>query len=175
MRTDRRQWLLAGSLMSGASGVSFVLFKMTMAALLGAGFFTPLRNIGAMALGERALASTYPLERVAIAGFLVHMALSVLYGACFAGLAGSVAFVRGSRAALLAGGVAMGLFLWVVNLYVFVPLFFPWFTHNVPVIEILARTLFFGVPLSALLAARLLPRGGEAAPQGERYAFSGGN
>jgi hypothetical protein len=137
--------------------LSFVAFKVLMTMLLGGSALLPVRNIGAMALGEQALLPDYSLALAVGVGMIVHTLLAGLYGATFGFVVGSLAVLRGSRPALLTAAAGMGLLLWVVNLYIFAPLLFPWFAENNAVVEIAARIIFFGLPVGLLLLHRVAP------------------
>ncbi len=62
-----------------------------------------------------------------IVGLVTHLTLAMLFGIGFALLAGR--FVR-SNATLVAGGVAYGLLLYVVNFQLLGRTAFPWFTNS---------------------------------------------
>ena len=156
-QSGSRTWVRAGALFGVVAGIVFAMFEMVAAALMGQGFFMPLRMIGAIALGKEALMPTYSLATAAGAGLAVHLALSALYGAVFAGIAGSLASLRQSVAALVAAATGYGIVLWIVNFYVMAPLLFPWFQDANAVIQFLAHAFFYGTVLSVLLVARYRP------------------
>lgn len=153
---QQRAWIAAGAVTGVLAGLSFVAFKVVMAMLLGGSALLPVRNIGAMALGEQALLPGYSLVAAVGVGMIVHSALAGLYGAAFGFVVGSFTILRGSRLALLGAASAMGLMLWLVNLYVFAPLLFPWFTEGNAMVEITARIVFFGLPVGLLLMSRIV-------------------
>lgn len=150
-------WIIAGAGTGVLAGLSFVAFKVVMAVLLGGSALLPVRNIGAMALGEQSLLPGYSLALVVAVGMLVHSLLAGMYGAAFGFVVGIASVLRGSRLALLAAAAGMGLLLWIVNLYIFAPLLFPWFTENNAAVEITARIIFFGLPIGLLLLRRVSP------------------
>lgn len=149
--------MIAGALMGALAGISFVVFKVVMAILLGGNALMPVRNIGAMVLGEQALLPGYSVAAAVGAGVIVHTALAVLYGAAFGFVVWNLSVIRSSRLHLLLAAAGMGFLLWLVNLYIFAPLLFPWFTENNASVEITARVVFFGLPIGLLLMPRLVP------------------
>lgn len=152
-----RQGAIAGII----AGIVFAVYEMVVsAAMAGAGaFFMPLRMIGAIALGPAALEASYPLLAAGLAGVIVHMLLSVIYGAVFAVVAGGLR----KMGVLVALAMAFGFALWVVNFYLIAPMAFPWFTETNPLVQFIGHTFFFGGVLGyALWSAheRLLRREG---------------
>lgn len=147
-------WILSGVVMGVIAGIIFAVFEMVLAAIMGQGFFAPLRMIGAIALGEGALEPAYSLATAGVTGLVVHMMMSALYGAVFAAVVLRVAALRTSRAAITAVATAFGFALWIVNFYIFAPVLFPWFAMANPVVQFFAHTFFFGTALGLLLAAR---------------------
>lgn len=157
-RSDQRAWMIAGAIMGALAGVSFLVFKVAMAILLGGKALMPVRNIGAMVLGEPALLPGYSVAAAVGVGMIVHTALAVLYGAAFGFVIWNLSIIRSSRLHLLTAAAGMGFLVWLVNLYVFAPLLFPWFTENNPFVEITARVVFFGLPIGLLFMPRLIPK-----------------
>lgn len=140
-----RQGVLAGII----AGISFALFEMIIAWILQGNFFGPLRMIGAMLLGEEALNPAYSLIQAGMAGIIVHIMLSAFYGAFFGALAAYFPVLAASPGRLILSAAVFGLFLWIVNFYVFAPLFgWNWFTEQTnPLVQFIGHTLFFGVVL----------------------------
>jgi hypothetical protein len=150
VRRDELPWALRQGAMFGiAAGLVFAAFEMVAsAALMGAGaFFMPLRMIGAIALGSAALDPSYPLAFAGLAGLVVHVALSVIYGMIFAVIVGGL---RSRMWDTVLGGL-FGLFLWVFNFYVVAPRAFPWFLESNPFVQFVAHTFFFGAVLGYLV------------------------
>ena len=134
------------------AGLLFAVFEMIAAALLQGpnSLFIPLRMIGAIVLGPAALEPTYALGVAALTGVLVHLGLSVAFAFVFSAMA-SPAWNRGR---LAIAGIAFGLFLWIMNLYLIAPLAgWSWFPERSnPVVQLVAHAFFFGCPLAWLLA-----------------------
>lgn len=149
-------WAVAGLVAGTVSGVIFAMFEMVVAAVMGQGFFAPLRMIGAIGLGEGALPPqpTIGLATVVPVGLIIHMALSMMYGAGFGLVASAVGVLRENRALLIGAATLAGFALWIGNFYVIAPFAFPWFAMANPVVQFLAHTFFFGTALGLLLASR---------------------
>ena len=86
---------------------------------------------------------------------LVHFTLSAIFGVVFGTAAGSLSFLRSSRSLLIAAATAFGFGLWIVNFYVMAPILgWDWFAMANPVVQFIAHTFFFGLPVGLLLASR---------------------
>lgn len=145
IRWGFRQGVIAGVV----AGIVFAAFEMLTSALMmgAAAFFMPLRMIGAIALGPEALDPGYSIQTAGLAGVIVHVILSIVYGVVFAELA---TMLRGP-AAFVMGGAAFGLALWLVNFYVIAPMAFPWFLESSPLVQFVGHTFFFGMVLGYYL------------------------
>jgi uncharacterized membrane protein YagU involved in acid resistance len=110
-------------------------------------FFMPLRMIGAIVLGPEALDPGYSLLAAGVAGVMVHMMLSIIYGVVF----GEIATVLRGPAAFIGAGGILGLVLWLVNFYVIAPFAFPWFLDLSPLVQFIGHTFFFGMVLGYYL------------------------
>lgn len=163
-RSRIKDWVVAGILLGMVAGIIFLGFEMVVAALMGQGFFMPLRMIGAIILGSGALEPASSLATAAIVGLLVHIALSALFGTVFAAVAAGVSAVRENRFALAGSATVYGLVLWIVNFYVIAPPLFPWFGMANEVVQFFAHAFFYGTALSLLLMAA---HRGEAARQAD--------
>ena len=137
--------------MGAVAGIIFAMFEMIMAAILGDGFFMPLKMIGAIVLGQGALQASYPLVTAVLVGVIVHMTLSAIYGAVFAAVVSAIGALQGNRGALIGVATIFGFILWLVNFYAIAPVLFPWFLMANPVAQLLAHTFFFGTALGLLL------------------------
>jgi len=138
-----------GALCGFLAGIVFAAFELVAAAAMmgGDAFFMPLRMMGAILLGRDALDPGYSLLAAATAGVVVHLVLSIIYGIVFAIVLG------GLRSAMWDSGIggAYGLALWIVNFYLIAPWAFPWFLDANPVVQFVAHTFFFGLPLGWLV------------------------
>ena len=118
------RWLLHGIIGGVIAGIVFAMFEMVMAVVqLGSeSFFMPLRMIGGIALGERALEPATSLVVAGGAGLAVHMMMSALYGATIAMVAAVVPQLRARTAWLVLWASVAGFALWIVNFYVIAPI-----------------------------------------------------
>lgn len=150
------QTIGVGALAGVGAGIIFALFHMIMSQILGNGFLEPLRLIAAIALGPSVLPQNSPLLDPLFVGLLVHVSLAALYGAVFAV---SARYIRILRRDLITATTLFGLGIWLVNFYFFSPLFFPWFGHTLDIVQFISHTLFYGMPLGAILL-EFSPSGG---------------
>lgn len=153
-RPNSRPMILAGSIAGVIAGVIFAMFEMVMASIQGDGFFMPLRMIGAIVLGEDALMSSYSLAGAGITGLLVHMMMSVVFGAVFGAIIAFFPAIRESNLLLIGTATVFGFMLWIVNFYVIAPAAFEWFEMTDSTVQFVAHTFFFGTALGMLLLAR---------------------
>lgn len=161
--------LTFGILAGNGAGVFFLLFNLIMSAVLGNGFLDPLRLTAAIAVGRSVLPLSSPLYGPVIVGLIVHVLLSGFYGAVFAVAARYVEILRQN---LMFATTAFGLAIWIVNFFIFSPLFFPWFNRGSPdIVVFIAHTLFFGMPLGAILL-EFTPTGGILASNGPGSSLS---
>jgi hypothetical protein len=146
---DMRWGLRQGAIAGIVAGIVFAAFEMIASALMmGAeAFFMPLRMIGAILLGAEALDPAYSLLAAGVAGLVVHVALSIIYGVIFGEIA---AMLRGPSAFIGAASI-FGLVLWLINFHVIAPTAFPWFLDANPLVQFIAHTFFFGSVLGYYL------------------------
>lgn len=156
-RSGISTWAIGGLVAGLGSGVIFLAFEMLAAGLLTANAFGPPRMMGATVLGTGALPPqpTLGLAVVLPVALLVHFTLSGAFGVTFGVVAGSLSFLRSSFGMLVAAATVFGLGLWIVNFYVMAPILgWDWFAMANPVIQFLAHTVFFGLPVGLLMASR---------------------
>jgi hypothetical protein len=152
------QLALHGVLGGIIAGIVFAMAAMVMAAALqgeGSAFWMPLRMIGAIVLGDKALMSGYSLGQAALVGVMVHMMMAALFGLIF-GLA--VAFVPALRppVRLIVAAAVYGLLLWLVNFQVIARAAgWNWFPDMADQFwqGFVAHSFFFGAVLGMYLAA----------------------
>jgi archaellum biogenesis ATPase FlaH/uncharacterized membrane protein YagU involved in acid resistance len=146
-----RAWIMYSVMGGLTAGFAFVVFEMIMAALLDGRqtFVMPLRMIGALVLGDRALEPDYPVGRAVAAGVLVHVALSVLFAMVFGAIVAAIPALRRSARTMVAVASLYGVLLWLVNFYVVAPLAgWTWFPDQTnQLVQFLAHTIFFGAVL----------------------------
>ncbi len=117
----------------------------------------PVRQLAAIALGEQALEPGFSVVAVLIVGGVVlNVALNVAFCAFFVGAVLLAPRLAATDRRLVSAATAFGVLLWLFNFYVFTPLVgWDWFPdlHD-PIVEAVAHTVFFGVPLGVHLARR---------------------
>ncbi|CAN5838916.1 hypothetical protein BH23ACT11_BH23ACT11_13000 [soil metagenome] len=156
-QSGTKTWVVAGLVAGLISGIVFLVFEMLAAGILTASAFGPPRMMGATVLGEGALPPqpTLGLAAVLPVALLVHFALSGAFGVVFGAAAGILQFLRSSRAILIAAATVFGLGLWIVNFYVMAPILgWNWFAMANPVVQFVAHTFVFGLPVGLLIAFR---------------------
>jgi cytochrome b561 len=134
------------------------MFEMIVAWMMGNGFFAPLRMIGAIALGEEALEPSYSLLTAAAAGLVVHMMLSIIFGAIAGAIISAVTALQTNALALIVATSIFGFLLWIVNFFVIAPAAFEWFTMADDTVQFFAHTFFYGTVLGLLLVGWLRSR-----------------
>jgi len=147
--------LSVGILGGVGAGIIFALFMMVMDAILGNGYLDWLRQSAAIALGGSVVPAR-PQLSVLIFGLIVHMSLAALYGAVFAVSARYITFLRRD---LIVATTVFGLAIWILNFYIFSPWLFPWFDDSPDILQFIAHTVFYGMPLGAILL-EFTPSGG---------------
>jgi hypothetical protein len=145
----------AGILAGVGAGISFALFMMFIDAVLGNGFLDWLRQSARIALGS-SLVPGRSQTSVLVVGLIVHVTLAALYGAIFAVAA---RYIKLLQRELLIATMVFGLGIWVLNFYVFSPWLFPWFDDSPDLVQFIAHTVFYGLPLGAVLL-EFTPTGG---------------
>lgn len=144
-----------GAIAGIVAGITFAIFEMVAALFLigPQAFFTPLRMIGAIGLGEQALNPGYPLFQAATVGAIIHMMLSIVYGIVFAVLTTSGRWLQTGGGAVT-GATLFGFLLWILNFYILAPaLGYTWFVEANPIVQFLAHTFFFGTILGTYLSS----------------------
>lgn len=115
----------------------------------------PVRQLAAIVFGEEALTDDFSVVAVILVGGVVmNVALNVGFCAIFVALIAAAPALAASRRRLVAGAIAYGILLWLFNFYLFTPVVgWDWFPDlDDPVVESVAHTAFFGLPLGVYLA-----------------------
>lgn len=143
------------------AGVVMAMYAMLASAtFLRQGFFTPLYGIAAPIVGQSAMAASmkqgiYFALAPALAGLLIHMMWSALYGIGY-GLIFRLAHLRGTSA--LAVGAAYGLAIELVMSLIVLPLVgLGTMAGMIGLPSFTVEHLLFGLTLGVWFAARLRP------------------
>ncbi|MBD3246706.1 MAG: hypothetical protein GF333_06795 [Candidatus Omnitrophica bacterium] len=151
--TRGKFWLIKGMMGGVLAGAVFALAEMVMNGALGKPFFGPLRMISSLVLGRQALQPSFSLAAAGFTGLLVHAVLSAVYGLIFVSAVKFRKKEYGAVSFLTAAGSLYGMLLWLLNFYVFAPLWWPQFTMvNAIWNGFAAHTFFFGTVLGAYIA-----------------------
>jgi hypothetical protein len=154
-RKEPEWWVKHGVIAGVLGGITFVVYEMVFVLLTrGAhAVLMPLRLIGAIALGQRALDPGYSLLVSGGVGAVVHLMFSALFGVVFALLAWVVPALWESTPALLASASAWGLLVWAVNFHLIAPWAgLAWLPgRSTPWVPFLAHTFGFGTVLGIYL------------------------
>lgn len=152
---DVSRWAKQGAIGGVIAGIVFAMFEMIMAAVLNGAnaFFMPLRMIGAMVLGMKALDPGYALLTAGVVGLMLHMMLSIVFGIVFAALVASLPALADSSPMLLVAASVYGFALWIVNFYVIAHAAgWTWFPEKTNVaVQFVAHTIMFGTLLGLVL------------------------
>ncbi len=150
-------WVRHGIIGGIGAGIVFAMFEMIMAAILNGAdaFFTPLRMIAGIALGQQALQPSYSLLTVIIVGLAIHMMMSAIFGFVFAGILRYVPSLTGSSTTVLVSTSILGIGLWLANFYVIANIGgWVWFPDKSnAIVQFFAHTFFFGAVLGLYLNA----------------------
>lgn len=140
------------------AGLVLILVQMVMNLAMNKPFFEPLRLVSTIGLGSQAIAPDYSLVISTMAGLIIHLALSAIYGIIFVYLLAYAGQLSTSTERLLVYGSIFGFLLWVINLLIVAPVAaLPQFTAlNQFWQGFIAYTFFFGTLLGVYGAAAKL-------------------
>jgi hypothetical protein len=128
-------------------GLAFILVNMFAAQSAGKPPIAPFLAISTLfRFSDMPIMQPMAVPVEVTLGIIVHLFLSVLFGIGFA----LIAPLLRTSALLVAGGLAYGLALYVVNFQVIGRLFFPWFVDPRgpnQILELIVHPLAFGLAL----------------------------
>lgn len=136
--------------------IAIVIFLgYSVAVSAGESSLTPLRVFASLVLGDRALSPRGAVALAVVAGLLSALAMSLLWGLIF-GL-----FLAGFRgewtpASIVSAGMVYGSVVWLFSFYVLSPVFWPWVVPMSSAYILLGFVFFFGLPLGAWVASRMM-------------------
>jgi hypothetical protein len=146
-----KAWIKAGLQKGIIVGLIFAVFEVIVAAFVQGNAFMPLRMIGAIAIGPAALETTFPLIPALLAGVVVHLILSGIFGIIAAGVFTFAPTLAQSRTLMVITTTIYGLLLWFINFYIIPSFIFEWFFNATPMVQLVAHGLVFGVTLGFVL------------------------
>ena len=145
VRPDWKTAVLAGLV---AAIVSLIVETPLVWLIRGESPWPAARMAAAMVLGPRVLSPLASFDLgVVLVATLIHLALSVMYGVLLAPL-----LIRSGRIGAGVIGALFGLVLYLVNLHVIAPLWFPWFAPLRTGLTVFSH-LVFGVALGVSCVA----------------------
>lgn len=140
-----------GAVAGLAGGTVFILANMVFANAHGKPPVAPLLSVSTIFTGA-AMPAMSPV--LAITGLVLHVFLSMVYGAVFGAI---VAPLTRSNGLLVVSGLVFGLVLFLVDFEVFGRTAFPWFTNPNgpnPVFELIVHPIAFGLVLVPFFLGR---------------------
>jgi hypothetical protein len=148
-------WVVRHGIIGGIiAGIVFAVGAMLISVALGSGLLDPLRLIGAAVLGEQALQPSYPLLTAVLAGILIHLILSMIFGVVFFYLLALTRQLNATTLGYLIYGMIYGLALWSFNFLLIASVAFPFFNTAYPLWPVFfVHTVVYGVVIGAYAAA----------------------
>jgi hypothetical protein len=144
-----------GSVGGIIAGTVFLFVVMAVGVAQGRPLFGFLVLAASIPLGPAAFSGTLPLGTVIMVGLVVHVILSAIYGVGFAYLLALTGQVHVCTSFLMLYCSGLGFLLWVFNLLIIAPIFFPHFAARTEAVGqgLIAHTFFYGQVLGAYFAA----------------------
>jgi hypothetical protein len=143
---------MEGTALGLIAGIVFGVMQIIAATVAGESVLFPIRLFASVALGPDAFETT-SVARVLIAGNVVHLALSALFGFVYVQVNDRLPLadhMRRGRQALI--GLLFGALLWGVAFQVIARLWYPWFLQTNQLVQLVMHSVFFGLPLGLLYA-----------------------
>ena len=131
---------VGGGLVAG-----FIFLALQVVTSSAGDIVAPFRLLASLSLAEAAMSPSAPVLTVVLVGILDNTLVSVFWGLVF-GLALSCSNRGWSGGATVTLGVLLGAIAWVVDFYVFAPLFWPWIQGASSVFQFVGHVFFFGLP-----------------------------
>ena len=149
---DAKRTGMEGTALGLIAGIVFGVTQIIAAAASGESVLLPLRMFASVALGPDALETT-SLLRLLIAGNVVHLSLSALFGWIYVQVNDRLPMAehtRRGRQALF--GLLYGALLWLIGFQLLARLWYPWFLQMPPLAQVLMHALAYGLPLGLMYA-----------------------
>lgn len=153
-RSEAMSWLKIGVISGILSGIVYLVYEMVVAEISGQGLLMPLRRIGAMALGPDVLSPTASATNAVIAGIIIALVLSVIYGITVALTVAGISYFQDNPRLLIGATTLWAFCLYIFNYFFWGRTFWPWFFQSNSFWQFLGVTVFFGTVLGLLLAER---------------------
>ena len=153
-RSEAMSWLKIGLISGVLAGIIYLVYEMVIAEISGEGLLMPLRRIGAIVLGQGALSPTAAAGAAVVAGIIIGLVLSAIYGMAVAVTVGGTPDIRDNPRALIALTTLWAFFLYIFNYFFWGHTFWKWFFASNSFWQFLGVTVFFGTVLGLLMAER---------------------
>ena len=137
-------YVKAGLIGGLASGLIFLALQVVLSATVDV--LAPFRTLASLFLAEAAMSESAPVVTAALVGLLDNALVSAFWGLVF-GLALSCGKRGWTAGAVVTLGMLFGAVVWVVDFYIFAPLFWPWIQGASSVFQFVGHVFFFGLPL----------------------------
>jgi len=152
MTESPRSAALGGVLYGVMAGALFLLAQVFAAMFVGESPWAPIQPFSSVVLGESAVGVRTSPQSVVV-GFIVHFALSALYGAIYcAANARRSSKIRTGYVRQSALGLLYGAALWLINLELIARFFYPWLLESSQLIQLGLHAVTFGLPLALFYA-----------------------
>jgi hypothetical protein len=145
--------LAQGALGGLVAGIAFILAEIAMAGELELEMTAPVRLLATIALGPIALSPAYNAAAALVAGILVLLVLSSIYGCVFVGLLITVRQISKAPVLVVIYGAFFSFGVWSLNYSTVVPNFYPQFLMVDEFWMGFAPHVVYGVVLGAFVAA----------------------
>jgi hypothetical protein len=129
-------------------GILMGMVTMLLFVLLGKGFWLPMKLIATLLLGADAVATPGFAMMPVLVGMLIHMALSMMFGAAMTWLG------RYLPGEVLVRAIVLSLVLWAVTDFLVLPLLDQTFDRGMPSWVFAVGHLMYGIGLGGYLLAR---------------------
>ena len=150
---DAKRTGMEGTAIGLIAGIIFGVMQIIVAVASGHSILQPLRMFASVALGPGAFETT-SFIRLLIAGNIVHLSLSALFGWIYVQhnehFQQQDTHARRGRQAL--SGILFGAMLWLLGFQILARLWYPWLLQTNQLAQLLMHTLAYGLPLGLLYA-----------------------
>lgn len=147
-RKEHEYDLLDGLIGGMIGGVLIGLLTMMLFWLVGLGFWMPLKLIATLLMGPEAVASRGFEMMPVLVGMVIHMVLSMTFGAVMVWLG------RYLPGQVMVRAIALSLLLWVIADFMVLPVIAPTFDRGMPEWIFAVAHVIYAIGLAACLMTR---------------------
>lgn len=151
MQETTRRGAWEGALFGLVAGIILGVAEVIAAAAMGVKALQPIRMFASVVLGQEALTTT-SLAGALVAGIVVHLVLSTLFGALYGMVNATFSKETETSYARQAGlGLLFGAGLWIVNFQIIARIAYPWFLDETSQgLQVVLHAVAFGLPLALM-------------------------